>query len=242
MTFGQLKTAVRLAEPALRNVLETAASEGVVFRWPDYRRSQYFWSKSPDQVAEQQVLAITSELALSRTNLVAQVRKKVPGFAPQAVGRIVANLISDQRLQQVPAFSAGKLLISSGKVAAYSASARAFIQQKFRKAGFDPAEFLTPHSSDFLTPHSSDNDAAGLILAAVRELEPVTGVPVSAQRLRNHLPTLSKSEFDAAALELRKELQVFLSLHHDPHNLPPQERDLLIDGGDGTYYVAISIR
>ena len=167
-------------------------------------------------------------------NSVAQVRKKVPGFAPQAVGRIVANLISDQRLQQVPAFSAGKLLISSGKVAAYSASARAFIEQKFRKAGFDPAEFLTPHSSD--------NDAAGLILAAVRELEPVTGVPVSAQRLRNHLPTLSKSEFDAAALKLRKELQVFLSLHHDPHNLPPQERDLLIDGGDGTYYVAISIR
>ena len=38
---------------------------------------------------------------------------------------------------------------------------------------------------------------------------------------------LSKSEFDAAALELRKRQQVFLSLDHDPHNLPQQERDFL---------------
>jgi hypothetical protein len=65
---------------------------------------------------------------------------------------------------------------------------------------------------------------------------------VTAQRLRNRLPSLTKSEFDAAALELRRNERVFLTLHHDPFSLPPPERDLLIDGGDGTYYVSIAIR
>jgi hypothetical protein len=234
MTFAQLKAAAHLEEAALRSVLEATTSQGLVFRWPDLRRAQYFWSQSPDQAAQQEILTITSELALSRTNLITRVRKKVRGFPPQAVARIVGNLISDQRLQQVPAFSSGKLLIHSGSAAAYAAAARAFIEEKFRKAGFDPAQFFTPESPV--------GDAAEMILEAVRALEPVTGVPVSTQRLRDHLSSLSKIEFDTAALELRKKQQVFLSLHHDPHNLPSHERELLIDGGDGTYYVAIAIR
>jgi hypothetical protein len=60
--------------------------------------------------------------------------------------------------------------------------------------------------------------------------------------LRNHLPQLSKNEFDAAALELRKKERVFLSQHVDPYNISQEDKDLLIDGQDGTYYVAIAIR
>jgi hypothetical protein len=80
------------------------------------------------------------------------------------------------------------------------------------------------------------------LAGAVRALQPSEGVPVTAQRLRHRLPALAKSEFDAAALELRRNRQVFLTLHHDPFSLPQPERDLLIDGGDGTYYVSIAIR
>ena len=68
------------------------------------------------------------------------------------------------------------------------------------------------------------------------------GVPVSTLRLRNYLPKLSKQEFDAAALELRRKEQVFLSQHADPYNLSEEDKNLLIDGQDGTYYVAIAIR
>ncbi len=89
---------------------------------------------------------------------------------------------------------------------------------------------------------SGHPDAAKLILEAVHSLEPVRGVPVSTLRLRNHLPNLTKREFDAAALELRKKQQVFLSQHADPYNLAQDDKNLLIDGQDGTYYVAIAIR
>jgi hypothetical protein len=174
--------------------------------------------------------------------------KRIPGFSRQAMQRIVMNLIAGHELQQVPAFTTGKLLVRSGSSAAYAASARKFIEEKFRKAGFDPNQLWTPVADSASPPASTPasdtaaHDTAAQIMEAMRSLEPVAGVPVSAQRLRNQLRGLDKRDFDAAALELRKRQQVSLSLHHDPHNLPQEERDLLIDGGDGTYYVAIAVR
>jgi hypothetical protein len=47
---------------------------------------------------------------------------------------------------------------------------------------------------------------------------------------------------DLAALELRNKQQAFLSLHADPHNISQEDKNILIDGQDGTYYVAIAIR
>jgi hypothetical protein len=251
LTFVKLKREVRLEDAELRSALEAAASQGVVFRWPDYRRSQYFWSRSPDNAAQQAVLAITTGEALSQTKLVERASKRIPGFSRQAMQRIVMNLIAGHELQQVPAFTTGKLLVRSGSSAAYAASARKFIEEKFRKAGLDPNQLLMPprdtpafeRSGDETAPYGRGSaTAADQILEAMRSLEPVAGVPVSAQRLRNHLPELNKRDLDAAALELRNEQRVFLSPHDSPHRLPQQERDILIDGGDGSYYVAIAIR
>jgi hypothetical protein len=53
---------------------------------------------------------------------------------------------------------------------------------------------------------------------------------------------LTKRELDAAALELREKQQVYLSLDADPYNLSQEDKNLLIDGQDGTYYVAVAIR
>lgn len=251
LTFLKLKQAVRLGDAELKSALDAAAAQGAVFRWPDYRRSQYFWFQSPDNAAQQAVLAIATDEALPQTKLVERASKRIPGFSRERMQGIVMNLIADHELQQVPAFTTGKLLVRSGRSAAYAASARKFIEEKFRKAGLDPNQLLTARrdtpalerSGDETAPYGrSSGTAADQILEVMRSLEPVVGVPVSAQRLRNHLRDLNKHDFDAAALELRKRQQVSLSLHHDPHNLPQEERDLLIDGGDGTYYVAIAIR
>jgi hypothetical protein len=243
LTFTKLKEAARLEDDELKSVLDTATSQGTVFRWPDYRRSQYFWSQSPDHAAQQIVLAIAAEEALTRTKLIEQACKRVPGFSQKAMQRIVMNLVASDELQPVPAFTAGKLLIRFGSAAAYVAAARKFIKEKFRKAGFDPIQFFEPADVEGSSraPAPALN-AAAQILEAMRSLEPVSGVPVSAQRLRGHLSGVSKCDFDRAALELRNREQVFLSPHISPHGLPHQERDLLIDGGDGTYYVAIAIR
>ncbi len=249
LSFGQLKKTARMSEDVLKSALELAVAQSKAFRWPDYRRSQYFWSKAAEGAARQAALEISSRMALSQTRLIEQARKRVPGFSQKAMQPIVTSLVAEGRLRKVAAFSTGKLLIGSEGTAAYAASARAFIEQKFRKAGLDPSAFfasLRPQEGSIhLTEDRASNapaNAPELLLGAVRSLQPAEGVPVTAQRLRNHLSILGKSEFDAAALELRRSQQVFLALHHDPFSLPQPERDLLIDGGDGTYYVSIAIR
>jgi hypothetical protein len=157
--------------------------------------------------------------------------------------RVVESLLRGRELQQVAAFTSGKLLMRSGSRIGYATAARKFISEKLRKTGFDPAEFLLPASSqDAPRAPAIPVSASAQILEAIRAIEPNVGVPVTTQKLRSHLRVLSKGEFDTAALRLRDSEQVFVSLHHDPHNLPRHERDLLIDGGDGTFYVDIAIR
>jgi hypothetical protein len=245
VTFKGLVKLVKakMAEDApFHAALESAVGASQVYRWPDYRRSQYFWHVPPEQAAREAILAAVTQ-ALSKPALSKLAAKKLPGFPAKRVESVVSVLLAEKQLQTVPAFGGrAKLLVRAGDHEAYFNAARSFVEQKIRLAGFDPAGFFTEN----LSPHDeltvAQVDAAKLILDAVQSLEPVKGVPVSTLRLRNHLPDLTKHEFDAAALELRRKQQVSLSLHADPCNLSPEEKDPLIDGQDGTYYVAIAIR
>jgi hypothetical protein len=226
----------------LRAALESVVAAGQLHRWPDRGKSQYFWNVSPEQRAREVILRAAATQALSKPDL-SKAAKNLPGFSVKRLESVVSALVDEQQLQYIPAFaSRAKLLVRPGDSGAYFNALRSFVEQKIRLAGFDPAAFFSENSSprDKLT--DTQVDAAALILEAVRSLEPVRGVPVSTLRLRNHLANLSKHDFDAAALELRKKQQVFLSQHADPYNLSPEDKDLLIDGQDGTYYVAIAIR
>lgn len=242
ITFKDLGKRVKAKDEPLRAALEPVIAAGQVYRWPDRGRSQYFWNVAPEEKAREAILAAAATKALSKPDLIKAASKKVPGFSVERLANVVMDLIAERQLQKVPAFaSSAKLMVRAGDSEAYGNAARAFIEKKFLAAGFDPAAFSPANS-----PHdkliTTQVDAAALILEAVRSLEPVKGVPVSTLRLRNCLPNLSKQEFDAAALELRKKQEVFLSQHSDPYNLSQEEKDLLIDGQDGTYYVAIAIR
>ena len=236
VTYKRLATLTKTTDEAFRAALDQAIAEAKAHRWPDYRRSQYFWHISPDEKARESVLAVFAAQALSKTEVSKAAARHLPGFSAKRVESHVGTLVAERQLQFVPAFaSRSKLLVRTGDGEAYFAAARAFVEKKIREAGFDPGAFFAAKSPAHV-------DAAALILEAVRTLEPVRGVPVSTLRLRNHLPNVPKRDFDLGALELRKKQDVFLSQHADPFNLSPEDKDLLVDGQDGTYYVAIAIR
>jgi hypothetical protein len=245
VTFKSLAKLANVAHEPLRAALDSAIGAGQVHRWPDYRRSQYFWSVSPEQATREAILMLAATQALSKPALSRAAKKsqKLPGLSVKSAENLVSDLVAEKQLRAVPGFAGrAKLLVRPGESHAYFNAARSFVEIKIRSAGFDPAAFFEQNSAPQEEPAVAPVDAADLILEAVRSLEPVRGVPVSTLRLRNHLPHLSKQEFDAAALELRKKELVSLSLHADVHNLPQEDKDLLIDGQDGTYYVAIAIR
>jgi len=243
VTFKALEKLVKAKGEPLRAALDLAVGGTQVYRWPDYRRSQYFWHVSPEQMTREAVLAAATTQALSKSHLIAAAAGNLKGVPAKRWELAVSALVAEKQLQGVPAFSSSaKLWVRAGDPEAYFKAARAFVERKIRSAGFDPAAFSTGNSSPREKLGSVQVDAAALILEAVLSLEPVRGVPVSTLRLRNHLPNLPKQEFDAAALELRRKQQVFLSQHADPYNVSREDKDLLIDGQDGTYYVAIAIR
>jgi hypothetical protein len=238
LTFKGLARLVRTKESVVAAELEAALEASEVYRWPDYRASQNFWHVPVEQSAREVILTIAEKQALSKSALSKAAAKKLPGVSEKRVEAIVAELLAAKSLQNVSAFaSSSKLVIKTGVSGAYFNAARAFVERKVQLAGFDPADFFGTEA-----PKTGTVDVAAQILEAVRVLEPVQGVPVSTLRLRNHLPQLTKGEFDLAALELRNREQVFLSLHADPNNISQEDKNTLIDGQDGTYYVAIAIR
>jgi hypothetical protein len=243
VSFKGLAKLVKSKEEPLRAALESAAGAGLVYRWPDRGKSQYFWHVAPEEKAREALLSVAGAEALSKAALIKLAAKKLPGFPVKRVEGIVSALLVEGHLQAVPGFSgSAKLLVRAGGQNAYFSAARSFLEQKILKAGFDPVAFFgaVAAAPDKLT--EPQVDAAVLVFEAVRALEPVRGVPVSTLRLRNHLSNLSKQEFDAAALRLRQEQKVSLNLHADAYNSSPEEKESLIDGQDGTHYVAIAIR
>jgi hypothetical protein len=238
VTFNYLLKVAKAEKSETEEALAHAINRGQLHRWPDYRRSQYFWHASAEEKAREAVLAAAAAQALSKPALSKAAAKKLRGFSEKRMDNVVSALLSEKQLKAVPAFTGNsKLLVRPGDTQTYFRAAQAFIEERIRKAGFDPAAFST-HDK----PAAESGAAAALILEAVRALEPVRGVPVSTLRLRNHLPAIEKREFDSAAMELRAKHEVFLNLHTDTYNISQSEKDLLIDGGDGTFYVAISLR
>src|SRR5262245_38207784 len=131
MTFAQLEKSLRLKDAELKGTLETALEQAAIFRWPDYRKKQYFWSQSAERSAQDVLLAIASKEALSRTELTKRACRQIPGFSQNSMNSIAGNLVAARELQQIPAFTSGKLLIRTGMAAPYVASARKFIEDKF---------------------------------------------------------------------------------------------------------------
>jgi len=236
VTFKSLVALTKAKEDAVQEALAQGAAAGEAYRWPDVRGSQCFWRMDANQKASEEILKAVAKAPLAKPALVKAPAKQLPGFSKGRIEAAIDWLVAEKQLQFVPAFSSrARLLLRTGDQETYFRAARAFVEEKIRKAGFADEAFV-------ISAPVPQRDAAALILDAVKSLEPVRGVPVSTLRLRNHLPNLSKQQFDLAALELRKRQEVYLNQHTDPYNQSQSDKDLLIDGQDGTYYVAISIR
>ncbi len=88
----------------------------------------------------------------------------------------------------------------------------------------------------------SNSSVGTAILNAMARIEPSHTAPVSLLELRAALPHVTKQALDQAALALRRERRIFLSQHDFPQGLSPEDRASLIDGQDGAFYVAITLR
>jgi hypothetical protein len=201
-----------VTEADLRDAL---AGEGI-YPWP----KASYWHVDPAAQLDKAILALCGKKALKKTEI------KVKGRAPKDVAAAIDRLVQENKLLKYPALAgASALFVARGAPEAYWEYVREVVTAKLKKAGI--------------------NEDAGLeekIWEVLPTLEPELNVPISTARIRRSLGEIDKKSFDVAALKLREQRRVYLSQHDHPQALSEEDRDLLIDGKDGRYYVAVSRR
>ena len=220
LSFAKLKKAfvnkkVGILEADLRTALNAALIARSVYAWP----KNSYWHLDPEAQLHTEILNSCAAIAHKRTAI------KVKGRTPKDVAAAVDRLLDQKKLLRYPALSGTAVLLVTATVPrAYWAYVEAFVKEKLKKAGIEEAAL--------------DEE----IWEHLVRLEPDKDVPVSVVRLRKALSHADKQRFDEAALKLREQRRVHLSLHDDPHGLSAEDREGLIDGKGGRYYVAITRR
>jgi hypothetical protein len=114
--------------------------------------------------------------------------------------------------------------LSARSPEAYWAYVREFVAAKLKKAGIEEAR-----QEEDIWDH-------------LVQLEPHNDAPVSAARLRKATAIADKRRFDEAVFKLQEQRRIHLSPHDDPQSLSAHDREELIEGKDGRYYVALTRR
>ncbi len=234
LTLKNLQKRTRIGADELARLLASETERGSIHRWPETRGQQRFWHHSPDETLREQILQAASECALPPPALAKQAKKRMPpGHPAKLIASAVQQLIRDNQLHKYPGFGKEKLLLGrEGCPAAYAKAAQSAIQAIMDKLSAEGVHLQTLPAQDL----------ESAMLEAMGRIEPSRTAPVSIGELRAAVPQASKRAFDEAALNLRVRKRAFLSRHDFPQSLPPDEREALIDGRDGTYYVAITAR
>jgi len=226
----------KLSPVELRAVLAAELDRRSIYRWPDARKDQRFWNRSAEATLEQHILGITTQCAIPLAALSKEVRKRMPPYPAKLIASAIQQLIRDKQLVKYRAFNGSSQIIGrAGRIEAYEAAARNAIEAIRAQVAALGGAIESP-----AVPPDTDLETA--ILESMALLEPSHTAPVSVRELRAALPHAAKGAFDQAALRLRNRRRVFLSRHDFPQSLSLEDRSALIEGPDGSYYVAIAAR
>lgn len=264
ISLKALAKQTRVPDVELKAILAADLEKRMIYRWPEVRGQQRFWGGSPDAMVRERILAVGSECAVPASALAAQVKKRMPAYPVKLIAAAVQQLLRDKELRKYRSFGrGGPLLGREGHIRAYAAAARhaiAAILDTLSAAGARPEDLSSCHeltvagqanlAADTLSSAPPREDGAAVpdssvgtaILNAMARIEPSHTAPVSLLELRAALPHVTKQTLDQAALALRTQRRIFLSQHDFPQGLSPEERASLIDGQDGAFYVAITLR
>jgi hypothetical protein len=211
--FGVKKTGVTEAD------LRAALAGDGIFPWSKPKNS--YWHVDPAAWLEAEILKLCGSKAQAKVTVKAAGKKETDDA--------VARLVAAKKIVPYPAVEGKKKVLVAalgGGHDAYWAYVRETIAEKLKKAGI------------------SEVGLEEKIWEVLPKLEPEKDVPVSTARVRRSLglTDVDKKRFDEAALRLREQRKIYLSQHDHPLGLSAEDRDLLIDGKDGRYYVAIARR
>jgi hypothetical protein len=210
-------------------VLSEALLHEGCYPWPQGKRAR-FWSKSPEEAAEQEVLRIASATALTFKAVETELRNRVKSLSKPQAKEIVEMMRVQGRLKEFR------------KKALNPRMPEPFLEDlKKLLAELEEAGAKKEALREAVLALLPEDDT-GLVLEVLKRREPEAGQHYAVPWLRgdSELARWSKERVDAALLRLRENGRVQLHYHDAPQYLSGPERDGLVRDDQGTYYVGVS--
>jgi hypothetical protein len=254
-TASKIKTSLKLPLQMVEIALNDLVDTGRLFLWHPQGKASYFCLSEPRKTALETILNALTAGPLTEKELVASVRKKLPGYQ---VMDLKEHLFYSKQVYEYPKY--GKVKIRYGLqppepgpylgkamqeitavqrlLAPFQISLEAIHDALGRELGMEP-EKKAP-SRERAREVSDFRDVEPLILKGITRLQPPgqRRALVSIRELRRSVG-LAKSVFDRVVLSLALQGKVALHHHDFPSGLSPDERDELVRDEQGTYYVGI---
>ena len=253
-TASKIKTNLKLPLDMVEAALNELIDKGRLYLWQP-GKAPYFCVSEPRKTALETILNALAAGPLTEKELVASVRKKLPGYQGMDLKE---HLSYSKQVYEYPKY--GKVKIRYGLqppepgpylgktvqditaiqslLAPFRISLETIHDALGRELGLaretgEPSK--APPKGEIASP-----DAEPLLLKAMTRLQPFgqRRALVSIRELR-HSVGLAKGVFDRVVLSLALQGKVALHHHDFPSSLSPEERDELVRDEQGTYYVGI---
>jgi hypothetical protein len=245
-----LKLPLELIQPALKELVDA----GRAHVWQP-GKTAFFCLFEPRKTALETILNGLANGPLTEKELVAWVRKRLPGYQ---VRHLKEHVSYSKQVYEYPKYGKVKTryglqppepspylskalqdIIAVHKLLSpFHVSLEAIHEALGRELGMEPEEKAPSRERD--QEVSAFRDVEPLILKGITRLQPPgqRRALVSIRELRRSV-SLAKGVFDKAVLSLALQGKVALHHHDFPASLAPDERDELVRDELGTFYVGI---
>jgi len=209
-----------VVEENLRRLEQRLALPGPISRRRIAR--EFGWTEKATEealreLARRRLLELAAQQALNREDLIQRTARLFRGcFSRKLVERVLIALLREGVLTKLPRK-----------------------QLHYRPDAPKPLLEALGLKLEATLPPPSREDLPRRILAKVAELEEAPYVPVLVSRVRPAFSDCGKEEFDRAVLRLVEEGRIYLV---PVRVLQPEDREMFIYDGKGTYYVSLGLR
>ena len=253
-TASKIKTNLKLPLDMVEAALNELIDKGRLYLWQP-GKAPYFCVSEPRKTALETILNALAAGPLTEKELVASVRKKLPGYQGMDLKE---HLSYSKQVYEYPKYGKvktkyglkppepepylGKAIQEINAVQSllrpYRVSLEAIHAALGRELGLRGDTQVPPRERP--QAEESSREAEALILKGITRLQPPGQgrALVSIRELRRSVG-LAKSLFDKAVLSLALQGKVALHHHDFPSSLSPEEREELVRDEQGTYYVGI---
>jgi hypothetical protein len=204
-------------------------------------------SRDPEELARQIILDLLAQRPFTEVELQRALKSKLPDYTSAQQKELLANMVREQTLRQLPAFLGTRITRYSLEPPDPKEYIDDAIGRISKSLGIPPEAILQTINATTPPPSEPPNNirSEDLLARMVQiKLAAAAGGLVPINELWKSLRSegWDKASFDRTVLGLSEQYRVALQRHNFPASLSGEDRAELVADDLGNYYVGIALR